>query len=427
MSEVASARADFDAPGRDRPDVPNGPDLSCPDLSRHGVPDGGVDGGPDDAGAIFDTPEPAGPPRVSVLIAAHNAAATIGASIRAVLQQSFVDFELLIVDDCSTDDTVSVVRGFDDARIRLLSTPRKLGLAAARNIGFDACDGLYVAPVTAGDLPLPFRLARQVAFLDLHTECTLVATATERLVLEQRVASPEAEQTSPAFLRWALLLGNPLVWSSVLARRSAVLMAGGLHLDRRVGAADFDLYHRLARLGPVARIDEVLTQYRHTPHGAASRNETDDARMLADATLVLREAYEPILGPGAARAASIMALHVGHGQPVPDIETLQLIIALLPALARWARSGGTVDEVGRALIAAHRAALLRRLVRSALRSGTVSAMALQRAGLLHHAQLSRAELGRFTVLGMARATMRHDTDAARPWGGLATGSTSPIV
>jgi hypothetical protein len=378
----------------------------------------GVDPGQPDAvddDGLIEAPPPAGPPRVSVLLVAHNAAATIGGSIRAVLLQSFADFELVIVDDCSTDGTMEVARGFDDPRIRLLSTPRHLGAAAARNIGFDACEGRYVAPIAPGDEPLPCRLARQTAFLDLHTDCALVATATERLTDGKRVAAPEAAQTSPAFLRWALLLGNPLVWSSVLLRRSAVHMAGGLHRENRGGAEDFDLYHRLVQIGSVARIDEVLTLYQHPQPAplaqADPRPGEAAARMLADAALVLREAYEPILGPGAARAAGIMARHVGHGEPVPDIATLQLIVALLPALARWARSAGGVDEVGRALIASQRAALLRRLVRAALRSGAVSVAALHRAGLLHHAQLSLGELGRGAALGFvrgARAAVRQE-------------------
>ena len=375
--------------------------------------------------AFIDAPKVAGPPRVSVLLVAHNAAATVGDSIRAVLQQSFADFELVVVDDCSTDGTIGVVRGFEDVRIRLLSTPRRLGLAAASNIGFDACEGPYVAPVTPGDEPLPFRLARQVAFLDLHSECTLVGTATQRLIDGKRAAAPEAEQTSPAFLRWALLLGNLLVWSSVLVRRSAVLMAGGLHRENRGCAEDFDLYQRLARIGGVARIDEVLTLYRHEPSETGSQT-----RMLADSTLVLREAYEPILGNGAARAAGIMARHVGDGQPVPDIATLQVITALLPALARWAKSAGGVDEVGRALIAAQREVLMRRLVRAALRSGTISALALNRAGLLHHAQLSGGELGRTALIGLvrgARAAVRLDTQRTLPLVAFAAGSSSPIL
>jgi hypothetical protein len=337
-------------------------------------------------------------PRVSVLLTTRNGAAMIGYTLRSVLAQSYADFEVVVVDDQSTDRTREIVRGFDDKRIRLLSTPARLGTAGARNFGFAECQGCYIAPVEQNDIWLPFRLARQVAYLDVHADTTLVATATQRLVGGARVASPEPERTNPGFLKWALLVGNPLVWSSVLVRKSAVACVGIFNREDRSGAEDYDLYHRLARIGDVARIDDVLTLFRSDPES----QPVFTGAMLPNATRVLQDAYEPILGAGAARAAQVMARHVDGGEPAPDVVTLRVIEAVLRATTQRLRNNHVLDEVARALIAAERPVLMQRLVRAAIRAGTISPGVLRREGLLHHAGLPAGELWRASMLGLVR-------------------------
>jgi hypothetical protein len=342
---------------------------------------------------------PAVPPRVSVLVATFDGAAFIAETLRSILDQDLKDLEVLVVDDGSTDGTIELVRGFGDSRVRLLSTPRNLGPAGARNFGFAQCRGRYVAPVDQDDIVLPYRLARQVAYLDVHDDTVLVATATERLVGTARVASPEPARTSPGFLRWALLVGNPLVWSSVLIRKSAVDALGMFNNEARRYAEDFDLYHRLAAVGSIARIDEVMTLYRS--HAAGASQTFGDA-MQASAARVLADAYAPLLGSGARRSAQIVARHVGAGEPVPDIETLKLIEAVLQATTRFVRARHAADEVARGLIATERSVLMQRLARAALRTGSVSALALRRAGL---PLPPRGVLGD-SVVGVARRLRR---------------------
>lgn len=348
-------------------------------------------------------------PRVSVLITTRNGAATVGDTLRSVLAQSFADFEVVAVDDQSTDGTPDVVRGFDDTRIRLLSTPAQLGTAGARNFGFAQCRGCYIAPVEQDDIWLPFRLARQVAYLDLHADTALVATATQLLAEGTRVAAPEPERSNPGFLRWALLVGNPIVWSSVLLRKSSVESIGIFNREDRNDAEDYDLYHRLAQVGDVARIDEVLTLRRSDP----DVKPVFTAAMLPNATRVLQDAYEPILGAGAARAAQIMARHVGGGEPVPDVVTLRVIEAVLRATTQHVRHNHALDEVARALIAAERPVMMQRLVRAAIRAGTISPGALRREGLLHHAALPAGELWRASMLSLVRGNGRSGREPAQ--------------
>jgi hypothetical protein len=127
----------------------------------------------------------------------------------------------------------------------------------------------------------------------------------------------------------------------------------------------------------------------------------------------LQDAYEPILGAGAARAAQVMALHVGGGEPVPDVVTLRVIEAVLRAATQHVRNNHALDEVGRALIAAERPALMQRLVRAAIRAGTISPGVLRREGLLHHAALPAGELLRASMLGMVRGSGKGGRERAQ--------------
>jgi glycosyltransferase involved in cell wall biosynthesis len=111
-----------------------------------------------------------------MLMTTFNGAGFVGASIASVLAQSFSEFELIVVDDGSTDATAQVLEGILDPRLRVLRQAVNGGVVAARNAGFLAVRGRYVAALDHDDLSHPERLARQVAYLDAHPEVVLVAT-----------------------------------------------------------------------------------------------------------------------------------------------------------------------------------------------------------------------------------------------------------
>src|SRR5258705_775698 len=113
-------------------------------------------------------------PQVSVLLPVWNGERHLAAAIESVLGQSFTDFELLIVDDGSTDGSAALIRRYGDERIRLFENEKNLGVTRSLNLGLAQARGRYVARMDADDLSAPERLARQVAFLDSHPEVALV-------------------------------------------------------------------------------------------------------------------------------------------------------------------------------------------------------------------------------------------------------------
>ncbi len=113
-------------------------------------------------------------PIVSVIIPAYNQASYLGAAIRSVLEQSHQDFELIVVDDGSTDETASVCGQFDDARIRYLYQDNA-GLSAARNTGLHCCQGAYITFLDADDLFLPGKLRLLLDTMEADPSLGLVA------------------------------------------------------------------------------------------------------------------------------------------------------------------------------------------------------------------------------------------------------------
>ncbi|MDT8407753.1 MAG: glycosyltransferase family A protein [Methylococcales bacterium] len=113
-------------------------------------------------------------PKVTVFIPVYNRAAYVGEAIASMLRQRFTDFELLLIDDGSSDNSLEVIKRFTDPRIRLLVNERNLGQPLTRNRGSDEARGEYLALLDSDDLAEPERLARQVAFLDSHPDHALV-------------------------------------------------------------------------------------------------------------------------------------------------------------------------------------------------------------------------------------------------------------
>jgi glycosyltransferase involved in cell wall biosynthesis len=268
-------------------------------------------------------------PQVSVLMPTHNGAAFVAASIHSLLAQSFGDFELIVVDDGSTDDTLDVLAGIADPRLTVIASPVNLGPIHARNRAFAAARGRYIAALDQDDLCRPERLARQVAYLDCHSEVVLVATATSTLEGERSRFEPVVRHTSPALIDWLLLTRNPLVWSSVMFRAEPARTLDPFTRPDRLYAEDFDLYRRLRPFGAIARIDEDLVTYREHP-GGASKRYIDI--MSDNAATVLAEAHAPVFRKDAHRTAALMIRHAGLCEPVRDAAVLAELSAILGAL-----------------------------------------------------------------------------------------------
>lgn len=216
-------------------------------------------------------------PDVSVIIPTYNYAQFLAESIQSVLQQTYSEFELLVVDDGSTDQTRQVVAQFEsDPRVRYLFQENR-GDAAARNTGINHTTGRFVAFLDSDDLWLPEKLARQVEVLQLRPEISVVYTA---IVLQQideqrRLPPPPAWRESTLYEE--LLYRNVITGShsSVMIRREVFEQVG--LFDDAFRISDRDLWRRLAERHGFYRLDEPLVCIRKHEDNS-SRNKV----MMAD-------------------------------------------------------------------------------------------------------------------------------------------------
>ncbi|HEX6489824.1 MAG TPA: glycosyltransferase family A protein [Gaiellaceae bacterium] len=256
-------------------------------------------------------------PRFTVVIPAFNTEATIGAAIRSVLAQSVSDFELIIVDDGSTDATAERAAAHSDPRLRLLRQ-ENAGPAVARNAAIEAGSAPLVSFLDSDDLWLPCYLETMAAALErdpaaglVYTDAWVLDEATRRIRRRTAMAPRGAEARAPrdpeAFL--ALLVRRNFISSAATVRRT-VLDEVGLFDPATVPAEDYGLWLRIAAAGHVCvRVAGNLVVYRDRP-GSISADDLAVRTAASRALGAIAEnpaVHAPIRAQAAARIAAIEA------------------------------------------------------------------------------------------------------------------------
>jgi len=202
-------------------------------------------------------------PRVSILIPTYNRADYLPQAIRSALAQTYQDFELLILDDASTDRSPESVRGLlADRRVVYIKHPINLGISANRNSGIARSKGEYLAMLDSDDLWIEAsKLQRQVDVLDADPDCGLVGTHA-RVLDDRGVAIGTLRpRTDPDGIRRAMLVRNQIVHSSVLLRRRALDRAGWYDTSLPIWE-DYELWLRMGAVSRISNLPLFLTGYR---------------------------------------------------------------------------------------------------------------------------------------------------------------------
>ena len=232
-------------------------------------------------------------PRVSITIPTFNCARFLGRAIGSAFAQSYTDYEIIVVDDGSTDDTRQVLAEFGD-RIRYFYQTNG-GLSSARNLALSQARGEFIAYLDADDLWYPHRLATQVAFLDAHKECgfvhsdvTIIDEADE--VIHHRYNAETGREVPQGYCVLNLLRRCHVQVPTVLERRECIERVG--RFDGRLKTAqDYLHWIRIAMDGmAVGYIAEPLAMYRRTTSSLSSsaRRVLDDYRIIFEGLLADR-------------------------------------------------------------------------------------------------------------------------------------------
>lgn len=213
----------------------------------------------------LDLPDTRQLPDVSVVLSVRNGGDDLPKAVATILEQSFLNFEVIAINNGSTDGTRDFLDGIEDQRVRVFHQA-DAGLAAALNRGISLARGRYVARQDHDDWALPTRIEQQVRFLDAHPEHALVGTRAEIWIGDHVTGRFHDHPTDDAVLRFELLFNNPFVHSSVMIRKAALDQVGGYTTDpARQPPEDYELWSRIARRFRVANLPERLTIYREVP------------------------------------------------------------------------------------------------------------------------------------------------------------------
>lgn len=220
-------------------------------------------------------------PQVSVVIPVYNREAYVGAAIESVLAQTFADFEVLVIDDGSTDRSLEVARGYRDPRVRLVRHARNQGLPRTRNAGIDGARGAYVAFLDSDDVALPSRLAKQVAFLDGHRDHAAVGAWVDWMDASGRPLGRVKRRPLAARDVAALRLFRQGIENTASMARTAILRSYR-HNECFEVSEDFELWARVAAEHGIANLPEVLVRRRAHAH-QTSKDRDDQTRLYRQA------------------------------------------------------------------------------------------------------------------------------------------------
>ena len=208
--------------------------------------------------------------RVAVLMAAYNAEATIESAVASVRRQTMGDFELLVVDDGSTDRTVEVLAGIDEPRLRVIRQTNA-GPATARNRGLAESRADYVACLDADDLWVPEKLAWQLAALTAAPQAGVAYGWADVVDADLVHAYSDRRIRRDGDVYADLLLSNFIFsGSNTMIRRAALDRLGGFDEAMRA-VEDWELHVRIARHYPFVCVPHLLLRYRLTEHSLSSR------------------------------------------------------------------------------------------------------------------------------------------------------------
>lgn len=219
------------------------------------------------------------PPRVSVVMAVYNGERYLSKAIQSILDQSYSNFEFIIVDDGSTDRTLEIIRSFLDPRILLIINEKNRGLAASLNIGISESRGEFIARMDCDDISLDNRLDIQVEFLDSNPDIAIVGSWCIYMDDQGIPMGTYRYPTRPNVLLWMMHFRNQLAHPSVMARRT--FFSQFQYNEHCIAAQDYELWARAAGYVKYSSIPQYLLHYRihesqmwklSRPHSDAGKN-----------------------------------------------------------------------------------------------------------------------------------------------------------
>ncbi|MBR0177283.1 MAG: glycosyltransferase [Bacteroidales bacterium] len=210
-------------------------------------------------------------PQVSILMPVYNTAPYLREAMDSMLSQTFTDFELIVLNDCSPDNAEEILDTYDDPRIVRYRGERNVGLANVLNVGIEMARGKYIARMDSDDLSLPNRLKVQVDYLETHPDIDLVSVGMQLFGAKEEVWTRVSD---PENVKINALFQSPVLHASSVWRKESFERHGLRFRQDMVPAEDYDLWTRaLVRGLKLVNLPDVLYRYRLHPNQATQQKE----------------------------------------------------------------------------------------------------------------------------------------------------------
>ncbi|ABY46368.1 MULTISPECIES: glycosyltransferase family 2 protein [Bacillus] len=217
-------------------------------------------------------------PKITVLMPVYNGEKYLRESVDSILNQTFTNFELLIINDGSTDSSMEILNSYNDARIRIVTNEENLRLIKTLNKGIDLATGEYIARMDCDDIADPKRLEIQLQYMEKHPDVAVCGTGVK--VIDQN-RKPWQISGSPDLIRNCLYVRSCMIHPSVMMR-TEFLKENNIYYDLNyLHAEDYELFQRLSEKYKVVNLEEPLLNYRWSETSVSSLNASDQEVMAA--------------------------------------------------------------------------------------------------------------------------------------------------
>jgi len=205
-------------------------------------------------------------PKINVIMSVYNGERYLRRAVESILGQTFADFEFIIVNDGSTDNSLEIIQSYDDERIKIINMKQNIGLTKSLNKALKLARGEYIARQDADDECHPERLEKQIKFLEEHPEVGLVGIVGLCMDEDGEIIGRFPPITSDKILRKILRFGNPFIHGSVMFRRNCIERCG-FYREYLQNSQDYDLWLRISEHYKIANLPEPLYKWRWSREG----------------------------------------------------------------------------------------------------------------------------------------------------------------
>ncbi|MDF2944229.1 MAG: hypothetical protein K0S01_3087 [Herbinix sp.] len=201
--------------------------------------------------------------RVTVIMPVYNAEKYLKIAIDSILNQTYSNFELLLIDDASTDGSADIIKQYDDERIRLVRNKVNMGISGTRNKGLELCSTEYIALLDNDDIATPTRLEKEVQYLDENRDVDVVAGQYWKIDENGELTNKHTIiRTNPKYIKAYLMLGNTISNGTAMFRKSFINKFGIRYQNNYYGAEDYKFWVECSLHGKIVNLDEVFLLYR---------------------------------------------------------------------------------------------------------------------------------------------------------------------